>query len=296
MKKIIVTYRVLFFCVFCPFVLFSQETPNTQSLIELQQLSHQILKEGTDPEKDSLNVVFKNNIQSILTNAKFFSYPFDELKTIARFTSTDKQVRIFNWHIPYSDGTFSYHAFVVKKNNTENKVEVFELTDNKTNLKNIENSTLKNTQWFGAHYYNLIEVKNGKQTYYTLLGWDGNNLLTNRKVIEVLYFNNNNELLLGASIFKSKQKPQKRYLFEYADEANFTLNYNEKERCIIFDHLSPISSGLKDVKAYHVPDGSFDAFKLEKGKWIFISDYDARLEKNIKDKFYKLEKTPQPNK
>ncbi|NUM51222.1 MAG: hypothetical protein HUU48_08910 [Flavobacteriales bacterium] len=296
MKKIIVTYRVLFFCVFFPFILFSQETPNAQSLIELQQLSHQILKEGTDYEKDSLNAVFKNSLRSSLVNAIFFSYPFDELKTIARFTSADKQVRIFNWHIPYSDGTFSYHAFVVKKNNAENKVNVFELTDNKANLKNIENSTFKNTHWFGAHYYNLIEVKNGKQTYFTLLGWDGNNLLTNRKIIDVLYFNSNNELLLGASIFKSKQKPQKRYLFEYADEANFTLNYNEKEKCIIFDHLSPISSSLKDVKAYHVPDGSFDAFKLEKGKWIFISDYDARLEKNIKDKFYKLEKTPQPEK
>lgn len=296
MKKIIVTYQFVLCCVFCPFFLFAQETPNAQSLTELQQLSHRILKEGTDDEKDSLNAEFKNRLQSILTNVKFFTYPFDELKTIARFTSADKQVRIINWHIPYSDGTFSYHAFVVKKNITENKVDVFELTDNKANLKNIETSTFKNTQWFGAHYYNLIEVKDGKQTYYTLLGWDGNNLLTNRKIIEVLYFNNNNEPLLGAPIFKSKQKQQKRYIFEYADEANFTLNYNEKEKCIIFDHLAPISSSLKDVKAYHVPDGSFDAFKLEKGKWIFISDYDARLEKNIKDKFYKLEKTPQPEK
>lgn len=296
MRNYLRTYFTFSFALFFTFSVNAQETPSPQFLIELQQISQQILKENSDETKDSLNVEFKNKLALLLNEAKFYNYAFDELKTISRLASKDKQVRIFNWHIPYTDGTFAYFAFVQKKNNTDHSVTLFELTDNKQNLNKIENTTLKKENWFGVHYYDLIEVKNKQNTYYTLLGWDGNNLLSNRKIIDVLYFDNNSILQLGAPIFKTKQKMQKRFIFEYADEASMTLKYDEKEGVIIFDHLTPLSSGLKDVKAYHVPDGSFDALKKEKGKWVFTPDYDARLAKSIKDKFYKLDSPPKPNK
>jgi hypothetical protein len=296
MKNNLRTYGMFSFALFFIFSIRAQETPNPQILLELQQLSQQVLKENTDEIKDSLNTAFKKQLGLLLSEPNYYNYPFDELKTISRLTSNNKQVRIFNWHIPYTDGTFAYFAFVLKKNNTNNSVTLFELTDNKQNLNKIENTTLKKNNWFGAHYYDIIEVKNKKYSYYTLLGWDGNNLLSNRKVIDVLCFDKNNELLLGAPIFKTKQKLQKRFIFEYADEASMTLKYDEKENVIVFNHLTPLSSGLKDVKAYHVPDGSFDALKKEKGRWVFISDYDARLAKSIKDKFYKLDSPPKPNK
>ena len=39
---------------------------------------------------------------------------------------------------------------------------------------------LSENSWFGALYYKIIPVVKNK-TYYTLLGWDGNDMFSNKK-------------------------------------------------------------------------------------------------------------------
>ena len=51
---------------------------------------------------------------------------------------------------------------------------------------------------------------------------------------------------------------------------------SKKQELIIFDHLTPKSPNLEGMKDWYVTDLSFDAFKLEKGKWIYIQDIDVQ--------------------
>ena len=58
------------------------------------------------------------------------------------------------------------------------------------------------------------------------------------------------------------------------------------DQFIIYDHLSPTSPQLEGMYDFYVPDGSYDAFKWEKGKWVYIKDFDARTGKSKLDKLY----------
>ena len=40
-----------------------------------------------------------------------------------------------------------------------------------------------------------------------------------------------------------------------------------------------------DLKSTYVPDGSYDAYLLEKGKWVYQKDVDARTGKTFTTKY-----------
>jgi len=61
---------------------------------------------------------------------------------------------------------------------------------------------------------------------------------------------------------------------------------DKKKELIIFDHLSPKSPQLEGMKDWYVTDLSFDAFKLENGKWNYLKDIDANTLKPYKDRPY----------
>jgi len=67
-----------------------------------------------------------------------------------------------------------------------------------------------------------------------------------------------------------------------------SLKFHEKKKknLIIFDHLSPTSPQLEGMYDFYVPDGSYDGFTWEKGKWIYIKDIDARSGKTRNDKLF----------
>jgi hypothetical protein len=109
-----------------------------------------------------------------------------------------------------------------------------------------------------------------------LLGWDGNNDLTRKKVIDVLRFGSSGKPAFGANIFKFDKKKRKRIFFEYSAKTNMTLTYNEKHDMIVFDHLSPSESSYKGLYQYYGPDFSYDAMYFDKGKWQLVKDVDVR--------------------
>ena len=68
---------------------------------------------------------------------------------------------------------------------------------------------------------------------YVLLGWEGNNKFSNKKVLECLYFNNKGEPMFGKSVFESNRMNKRRVIFEYSKEAYLMLRYNEKMKKLI---------------------------------------------------------------
>ena len=111
-----------------------------------------------------------------------------------------------------------------------------------------------------------------------MLGWDGNDQFTNKKIIESVWIEDEENLFFGKPIFKQGNQLKTRFVFEYGERITMVLNYNTEMKMIIWDHLSPSKQELKGNFHYYGPDLTYDGLIYEKWVWTFISDVD--LSKN----------------
>ena len=274
---------LVFFCY--SFFGFSQNTTANfdKAISELNAIGEQLISEIPDKEKYIANENFKTILKDILTTNTSFDYQFDSLRTISILKEND--LKIYNWALPLSDGEFEYFAFLqIRNEKNENTYSIIELIDKSDEIKTPENKVLTPKMWYGALYYKIIYNKKLGNNLYTLLGWDGNNNLTNKKIIEVIDVGNNGTIKLGAPIFKSKGKTKKRILFEYSENAVMSLKYHPKEKKIVFDFLVPASSKLEGIYEYYGPSlNRFDAYSFDKNGWNYEEDIDIEQDRNIKD-------------
>lgn len=225
-----------------------------------------------------------------------FNYEFSSLcqkdssQKISIIYPEDKSFRIFNWTLSKDNGTYRYFGAIQmnSKKPLKSGENFFPLFDYSDFIKKeiVTDTILTDSSWYGCIYYNLLTKKYKKKKYYFLFGWDGNNLMTSRKLIDVLYFENGKPKF-GAPVFETwkdtvtkEKKLQTRFLFEYKKSAWVNLNYNQKpsdaEKTsedifdkIIFDHLVS-QTGNEKLKYTLIPDGTYEGFEYKKGKWIYI--------------------------
>ena len=213
----------------------------------------------------------------------------------------DKHFMLVTWNIPRADGTHNYFGFLLVNNSrrvkkgflrhqTLTNFESFKLLDRSAAVKSPENYVGTPEKWFGMLYTQLIECDG----YYTLLGWDGNDKMTQRKFVDALYFKANGDPVFGKDIFRFPRRNPRRLMFECSQEISMSLRYNEKENRIIFSHLAPRQEGnlLEGQYQFYGPDGSFDALEMKKERWVLVEDIDARNDKNKKDSEYNNPKNP----
>ncbi len=253
----------------------------------LMQEQKKLYSSGSDQEKLDANFRLKSTFERALSVEHSFDYSFDSLKEIGRIYSPDKAFRIINWDLARNDGTHDYFGFIQVYNIKKKTYLLYFLTDKSADIKNAENAIGDANKWFGMLYYKIIPVKVKGKKYYTLLGFDGNDKLTSKKIIDVLSFNTDGSPRFGADLFKLEKKSPKRVIFEYAAQAVMSLKYNEDTRQIMFDHLSPSEPKLEGQFQYYGPDFSFDALEFKKGKWVYTPDVDARNKSSSKDNRYK---------
>ncbi len=269
---------------------------------DLKALQKTLFFSKKENERFEANKEFLKLWLEVLANPKSLEYPFDSLKEISKITSRDKKFRIITWNVPRNDGTQSYFGFIQVNNKKIQKkglfgktitiqYEVFPLLDKSASVKSPENYVSDNTKWFGMLYYDEIIDCDG---YYTLLGWDGNDNLTQKKFIDVLFFRTDGVPVFGKDVFKVPKRSPKRAVFEYSSEVAMSLKYNSKNNSIVFSHLAAKDEGsvLEGQYQYYGPDGSFDAYEQSKDRWVLREDIDAR---NLKNKNDNLKK-PDPKK
>lgn len=245
---------------------------------------------GKDAEKLAANKKFMDMLKKALNYEDAFDFPFDSLKAIANLKAPDGAFRIFNWDIPKDDGTYVYFGLLfvddsktgTKKKGTKSHYTIYELQDKSNDIKNPELATLSPDKWYGALYYQIIPTNEKDKKYYTLLGWDGNNTLTWKKIIDAITFDKSGKPIFGEkSIFERGKRSSKRVIFEYRGELVMTLHWDENSNAIVFDHLAPEVTGAEGIYQFYSSDGSYDGYKWKKNKWQLIEDYNA---KNPKDK------------
>lgn len=249
---------------------------------ELSTLLTQLRNAKGNDKINTLNEKFKIAFGKALEMDNAFDYPFSSLTTVGKIYSDDKLVRVITWNVQYEDLTHNYFSFIMKKDERRNQVNVIELKREKQHFGMIQHETVTNENWYGALYYDIIDVQRRNRTYYTLLGYDANNQRSAIKLIDVLYFTGKTPNF-GYPLFESKEGKKRRVIFEHSKKATMSLRYDKERDKIIFDHLTPQSPGLKEFREYYVPDMSYDAYQWNGSQWMLLEDIIAvnKEESNI---------------
>jgi hypothetical protein len=215
-----------------------------------------------------------------------YQYSFDSLVFISKLRPEDDAFRLFTWILKLDGNKFRYFG-VVHMNDPKRFLyhplfdrssnEVPGLAEETNPNSGIIDSVYDNINWFGMHYYSIGMTKEKKlfglrnKKYYMLLGWDGNNNISHKKIVDVLHFENGAPVF-GAPIFETANGTQTRFVLEYNAQAVITLKWHPDDKMISFDHLVPPSEKNKENKFTYIPSGQYDYFLWKKGSWIFDED------------------------
>jgi hypothetical protein len=234
--------------------------------LKLKQISDSML-DGSSPKirVDALKT-FVPLLRAAIKVPGSFAYPFDSLKFLKRLTPEDNSFRLFNWMLKFDDGTFKYFAAI--QYNHPDSLKLIPFFDVSTRIdSNIDDAIMSPKNWYGALYSTIHQCKIKNKDYYMLLGWNAENIYSDKKVIEVITFDKKDGILLGAPIFDWDGKIKKRITFLYNGKANMLLNYLPDQNVFSFDHLSAENPDTEGKPWTYMPDGQFNYLSFKKGKW-----------------------------
>ena len=184
----------------------------------------------------------------------------------------DSSFKIFTWQLVVNENLVRQHG-AIQMRSYDGSLKLYPLIDKSDVTTHVSDTVGNNLGWIGAIYYKIIEKKSMNQKYYTLLGFDGNNFRSDKKIIEVLTFENNEPVFGGRyfsfeddKIFKSAMS---RYIMEFKKDAAPKLNYDPELDMIVAEHLIS-ENGQQGKKWTYVGDGDYEGFKWQGGKWVHV--------------------------
>ncbi|MBI1268297.1 MAG: hypothetical protein GC193_12800 [Cryomorphaceae bacterium] len=247
---------------------------------QLIRFSEALRNAKSDTERLQFDDSLKTTVETILSTPASMQFPFSNVKWMGVLTSSDNLVRMYTWNIPNEDLSNTYRCYIqYVADKKKGEIKWVALDDVMSDNDNITQKYMTPEKWQGALYYEIIPVTNKGKTYYTLLGWDGRDAITNRKLIDILHFNGD-KVRLGMPAFKVEKGSPKRHFLDYGEDSAVSLRYNDKQKRIIFDHLAPSHPSMVGNPAFYGPDLTFDAFLLVKGEWVYESNIEITLGKD----------------
>ena len=242
-------------------------TCHSQSLDSLVLLIKDIQRGESDSVRITSNEKFLKSFEKILLQNESYLRNFDSLKNVSVQSPPDNKFRIYTWTVPHYNGdVYDYYGFIQLK--TDTNTILIRLNDSTSVIKKPESEKLSHDRWLGAVYYAIEEIKKSGKTYYTLLGWKGKDKMQTQKIIEILYINGN-RIKFGFPIIKTGSVFRNRMIFSFNAQASMTLHFDKKYNGIVFDHFDSTNINLPELIG---PDGTYDALKNQKGKWVLFHD------------------------
>ncbi len=195
----------------------------------LFSLSEQVFSCKTEQLRNKANDLMLETFEDALSLNNSFKYPFDSLDKVSIIVSSDNQVRLITWMVRKDDGTYEYFGFVQSYSQKKDDYAVYTLHDHTNTIESPDLKVLDHKNWYGAVYYEIITSKSGRRKFYTLLGWKGNNILTTKRIIEVLTIRSNGMPKFGYSLFRyDEYRRSKRIIYEYSAQSVMLLSYDEQ--------------------------------------------------------------------
>lgn len=274
MKKIpgILLFLFISYCGWAQRISPESLTQLRQKEDSLKRYSATIIRGINSSDRFIADSIFTRVFVRALKEKNSFYYPFDSLETISRIYAPDTSFRIYTWQMVINDNVIRQHG-AIQMRTYDGSLKLFPLIDKSEVTTKLADTIGNNFGWIGAIYYNIILKKNGNQNFYTLLGYDENNIRSNRKIIEVLSFVNDEPVFGGRffsyendAVFKTSHS---RYIMEYKKEAGPRLNYDPELDMILVEHLVS-ESNEPDKKWTLIGDGDYEGFKWKNGKWVHV--------------------------
>lgn len=204
-----------------------------------------------------------------------FDYAFDSVTSVSMLYPPDSTFRIMTWQLKKDEYMYLQKG-AIQMRTTDGSLRLFPLFDASMFTAKPLDSVRSRKNWIGAIYYKVIQKEWQGRKYYTLLGFDGFTVSSNRKWMEVLSFDpQSGEPVFGGPYFvvspdsANKSRVQQRFNIEYKKEASTTFNYNADMDMVIFDHLISESEEPHRPETF-IPDGDFEGFQWKEGKWVQI--------------------------
>ena len=246
---------------------------NAQSSNEAEQRILDLytsMTNGNESHAEEQSIKMIAELESVCSLEDFFVYPFEALRMF-KPVSADGKLRMFTWNYPKEDGTQLYFGCVVFKTSKSGESLFFKLNYTPVNGAKWDNKVFDEGKWPGALYYSIVPMSKGKKggNSYALLGFEAKDNLSNYKMIEVITLSNDG-CKFGGNFFEFEDRNPKRVVFEFSDQTTCSLRYYEKQKTIVVDHLAPRESIYEGFFPEYGPDGSYDGYMLENGKWKYV--------------------------
>jgi hypothetical protein len=248
----------------------------------MRTYGRQMIMEKTATQRFTADSVFIRRLVRSLKTPNSFYYPFDSLETVSRIYAPDSSFRIFSWQWARDDDYFRQRGAIQMKT-SDGSLKLFPLVDMSEFTTAPQDSIRTGSNWIGAIYYGIVMKSFNNKKYYTLLGYDDNNMRSTKKWIEVLSFDESGRPIFGGPYFSLKDGNANasasiaRYCLEYKKDGRAKMNYDKDMDMIVYDHL--VSENNEPDKQYTmVPDGDYQGFKWQNGKWVLVDKvFDYKL-------------------
>lgn len=273
--------KLLITTIFCSFITINtfSQTITSDNLKQLDRLD-KYLKIQSDSiinaeEWVTRFVASKDLITGLVTALKInnsFYYPFDSV-LISKMYAPDSSFRIFTWQVMKDFDDYRQFGAIQMKT-ADGSLKLFPLFDASDFTYRPTDSVRSADKWIGAIYYKIILKTYNNKKYYTLLGSDESNAQTNKKWIDILWFDDNGNPQFGyngftypANDYSKPPQPCYRFCVEYKKNGGVRVRYDEKLDEIIFDHIISENNEVSN-KATYIPYGDYEGFRWKDGKWV----------------------------
>ena len=266
----------------------------------LKQYAEYLVTDSLQEDRMVSDSIFTRTLVRALRIPHSFWFEFDSVIGISCRYAPDSSFRIFTWNLQY-DEYYSRQRGAIQRQTADGSLALYPLRDVSEFTDDPADSLRPASQWIGAIYYNIIQTKYQNKNYYTLFGFDPNNIRSSIKWLEVLQFNSKGEPLFGGPLFSYEKDSvptpaRNRVGLEFKKGARVLMDYIVDLDMILVDHLISENNDPENKFTY-IPDGDQEGFKWQNGKWIHINkvftqklqDGQAPREKPLFDK-------PQPGK
>ncbi len=195
---------------------------------ELQQLFEEVYTAPTDNQRYLASESAVKLFTEALSVENSIRWQWDFGSKVSVLTAPDKKFRIITWPVVNDVGEYECFGLVQALNERTKEYDVYELHDRSELIVNRQEEVLGPDRWLGAVYQELITTTYENRTYYTLLGWNGVDYLTQRKIIEPICFKSGgSQPQFGQNLFR-KEPNLRRVVLEYTKTAMVTLRYEEQ--------------------------------------------------------------------
>jgi len=248
----------------------------------LQKIASAIQSDTIIPNRFKLDSLVTRNLIQVLKHPNSFSFKFDSLKSIQHIEAPDHSFKLFCWQLDLGDGTYRQRA-AMQLPTIDGTLKLLPFFDNSDFIEEPTKGVTDRRKWMGAIYYDIVLTEHNNQKYYTLLGFDEQNITTSRKIIEVIHFENN-EPIFGGDFFSYPADdtyptaPIDRFIYTYKKGSNAFIRYEQESKHLVLSELASTENNLK-LSSTLVPSGNEVFFVWKNGKWMMTATKQSKNNK-----------------